>query len=138
MVGRLTWTRPGCLEIPEGSPRARDKARQYWGHTETAACDNTYAKTASHVLCECEDSAALRPRCLGKHFMEPSDHEKIPLCKILYFVGDTGLLSECKRRGMHDRSENGCSARVTLRTHLHYTHNHTHTHQHPKLQYWYF
>jgi hypothetical protein len=26
--------------------------------------------------------------------MEPSDHDKIPLCKILYFVGHTGLQAE--------------------------------------------
>jgi hypothetical protein len=26
--------------------------------------------------------------------MEPSDQDKIPLCKTLYFVGGTGLLAE--------------------------------------------
>jgi hypothetical protein len=27
--------------------------------------------------------------------MEPSEHDKIPLCKILYFIGDTGKDGEC-------------------------------------------
>jgi hypothetical protein len=33
-------------------------------------------------------------RRLCKHFMEPSDYDKIPLCKILYFVRGKGLLAE--------------------------------------------
>jgi hypothetical protein len=39
----------------------------------------------------------LRPRCLGRHFMKPRNHDKITLCKILHFVGGMGLLSEWKR-----------------------------------------
>jgi hypothetical protein len=31
---------------------------------------------------------------LGKHLMKPSDYYEILLCKILYFVGDTGLLED--------------------------------------------
>jgi hypothetical protein len=30
---------------------------------------------------------------LGKHFMEPSDYDEIPLCEILYFVRGTELLA---------------------------------------------
>jgi hypothetical protein len=54
--------------------------------------------------------------------MEPSNHDHIPLYKILYFVGGTRLLAELKRWGMHNISENGCGARVALRAHPTYTH----------------
>jgi hypothetical protein len=62
---------------------------------ETASYVNQ-AETASYVLCECQDSAGLRPRRLGKHFIEQSDRDRIALCKVLYFVGGTGLLAEWK------------------------------------------
>jgi hypothetical protein len=43
--------------------------------------------------------AGLKFHRLGKHFLEPSDHDKIPLCKVLYFVGGTaGLMAEWNRR----------------------------------------
>jgi hypothetical protein len=67
------------------------------GATSTGACNNTQAETASHVLCEYEDSDQLRPCCLDKHFVEPSDHNKILSCKILYFVGGMGQLQKWKR-----------------------------------------
>jgi hypothetical protein len=57
--------------------------------------DNTQAETSSHVLWACEDSAETRSR-FGKHFVEPSYHDKIPLRKILYFAEDTVLLAEWK------------------------------------------
>jgi hypothetical protein len=51
-------------------------------------------ETASHILCECVSLTEFRFRHLGKHFMEPSDYEDFPLCKILNFVRSTGLLAE--------------------------------------------
>jgi hypothetical protein len=48
----------------------------------------------SDILCECLALAGLRFRPLGKHFMEPSDYDKILLCKILDFVRYMGLLAE--------------------------------------------
>jgi hypothetical protein len=57
-------------------PKSFGEKRQYQGHTATTACGNTQAKTASHV-----------------HFTEPRDHNTIPLYKIPYFVGGTGLLA---------------------------------------------
>jgi hypothetical protein len=48
--------------------------------------------------------------------MEPSEHDNIWLCKILFFVGGTELLAEWTRFGMHNRPENGRGARVALRT----------------------
>jgi hypothetical protein len=51
-------------------------------------------ETASHTLCERVVSAELRFCPLGKHFMEPSNSNEIPLCKILYFVRGTVLLAE--------------------------------------------
>jgi hypothetical protein len=51
-------------------------------------------KTASHILCEYVALDELRFSCLGKHFMNPSNCDEIPLCKILYFVRGTGLLVE--------------------------------------------
>jgi hypothetical protein len=38
--------------------------------------------------------AEFKFRRLGKHFMEPSDYDKMPLCMILYFVRGIGLLAE--------------------------------------------
>jgi hypothetical protein len=38
-------------------------------------------------------------RHLGKDFMQPSEHDKIPLCKVLYFVGCTGLIAEWESWG---------------------------------------
>jgi hypothetical protein len=70
---------------------------------------------ASYILCECVASAELRFLRLGKHFTEPSNYDKIPLCKILYFVRGMGLM------GMHNKSENGHSARVALWMHPTYT-----------------
>jgi hypothetical protein len=52
-------------------------------------------KSASHVPCQCEDLAELRPHILS-HFMEPSDYDKILLCTILCFIGHMGLLVEWK------------------------------------------
>jgi hypothetical protein len=69
--------------------------RQYWGHTVNGACDTAHAITASHVVCEREDSAEILP--LGNHFVVPSDHDEIPLCKILSFTEGRGLPEECKR-----------------------------------------
>jgi hypothetical protein len=49
-------------------------------------------------FCGCEDSAELRSCCLGEHFMEPCDHDMTPLCKILCFIGGTGLWQNGKDR----------------------------------------
>jgi hypothetical protein len=70
---------------------------QYQGHTAAGAFNNIQAETGSHVLSEYEDSAELRYCHLGKHFMKPSDHDKIPLCKMMYFVGGTGIAVEWNR-----------------------------------------
>jgi hypothetical protein len=51
-------------------------------------------ETASHILCEFVALVGLRSRRIGKHFMEPSDYDEIPLCKIMYFVRGAGLLAE--------------------------------------------
>jgi hypothetical protein len=51
------------------------------------------AETASHILCDCEALAELRFRHVGRYFMRPGDYHEIPLCKILYFAVDTGLLA---------------------------------------------
>jgi hypothetical protein len=45
-------------------------------------------------VCVCVALAEFRFRRLGKHFMEPSYYDEIPLCKTLYFVRGTGLLAE--------------------------------------------
>jgi hypothetical protein len=51
--------------------------------------------------------------------MEPSDHDTISLCKILYLVGGTELLEEWK--GRICTLEDGRGARVALRIHPTYT-----------------
>jgi hypothetical protein len=51
-------------------------------------------ETASHIPCECEALAELRFCHSCKYLIEPDDCDKIPLCKMLYFVGGTGLLAE--------------------------------------------
>jgi hypothetical protein len=89
------------------------------------ACDNTYVDTASYILYECEDSAGSRPHHLGKHFMETSDYDKIPLCEILYFIRGMVLLAKWERWRMHNRSKNGHGERVALHTHHTYIHTHT-------------
>jgi hypothetical protein len=69
------------------------------GPTSTGSCDNSQAGLASRILCYCWDPAELRSCLSGKHFMEPSDLDKIPLCNILYLAGDTQLLAEWKTWG---------------------------------------
>jgi hypothetical protein len=66
----------------------------YWGCTATRAFDKTKAKIASHVLCGCEDSAVLRSCCVGKHCMEPSNHDVILLYRTVLHrrYGTTGSL----------------------------------------------
>jgi hypothetical protein len=54
-------------------------------------------ETASQILCECETLAELIFCHLGKHFTEPNNHDKIALCRILYFIGGTILLAEWDR-----------------------------------------
>jgi hypothetical protein len=83
-------------------------------------CDNTQAETASHILCDSDDSAEIRPHCFGKHFMEPSGLDKIALCKILNFVGGMGLL-----RGMETirRLEDGRGTTDAVRAHATPTNN---------------
>jgi hypothetical protein len=58
------------------------------GITDSPICGrcHTETETASHILHECVSLAELKLHCLGKHFMEPSNYDEIPLCKILYFV----------------------------------------------------
>jgi hypothetical protein len=70
-IGRLHLGKTKLSGVPEESPKAT--ARQYstggGGGTTSVACNNNQAETASHVVCYGEDSAELRPRRLGKHFM---------------------------------------------------------------------
>jgi hypothetical protein len=98
----------------------------YWGNTATMACESTQTKTASNVLCGCENSAELRRHCLGKHFTKPRVHDKIlsVMQETLLFTRD-GTLEECKIWGMHNKSENGHSARVILCTYCIYSHIHS-------------
>jgi hypothetical protein len=49
--------------------------------------------------------------------MEPSSHEKTTLCPIQYLAGGIALLVKWKSWGLHNRSENGRGARVTLCAH---------------------
>jgi hypothetical protein len=72
---------------------------RYRGHTATGACNNTQVETASNLLCECEDSAEIKSCYFGKHFVEPSYHEEIPLRNTLYFAEGTVLLDEWKILG---------------------------------------
>jgi hypothetical protein len=41
-------------------------------------------ETASHILYECVALAKLKFHHLGKHYLEPSDYEAIPLRKLLF------------------------------------------------------
>jgi hypothetical protein len=81
-----------------------ENARWYQG-VQKSECVIT---TKPHMSCECEDSAELRFRCLGKHFTEPSDHYRVPLCRTLCFVGGSEILAEEKKR---------MCARDSLRSH---------------------
>jgi hypothetical protein len=69
--------------------------------TDSPVCERCHNGTeiASHIRRECDALVILKIRWLGKHVMERSDYDEIPLCKILYFVGGTGLLAECRRWG---------------------------------------
>jgi hypothetical protein len=80
-VGRLHLGKTRLCESTRRKPKSQGESRHCWGRTATGTCYNTQAETTSHVLCECEVSAELRPCCLGKHFMDPSNHVKIPLWK---------------------------------------------------------
>jgi hypothetical protein len=84
------------------------------GITDSPICGRCHKETdiTLHILFECEALSELRFCHLSKHFMEPSDYDKIPLCKILYFIGGKGLLAE--------GSKQGCTidqTMVTLNTH---------------------
>jgi hypothetical protein len=68
-----------------------------WGQGSTSGMKRTHEGNSQ--FCGCEDAAELRSCCLGEHFMEPSNHDMIPLYKILYFIAGTGLLAEWKRWG---------------------------------------
>jgi hypothetical protein len=69
------------------------------GGIQQAGCAVTPNPKQPHMSYVTGYSAELRPCCLGKHFMEPSNCDKILLCKILYFIGSMGLLAEWKRWG---------------------------------------
>jgi hypothetical protein len=65
------------------------------GTTNNPICGRCHTtETASHLLCECEVLVKLRFHCLGKYFMKLSDHDKIPLCKLMYSMEVQGLLME--------------------------------------------
>jgi hypothetical protein len=64
---------------------------------------------------------------LGKHFMVPSHYDKIPPCRILYFVKRYWTTGGINRMGTHSRSENSRGASVALCVHP--THIHTHAHR---------
>jgi hypothetical protein len=49
--------------------------------------------------------------------MTPNNHDKVPVCKILYFVEGYGTVGGVIRWGMHHRTENGRHTNVTLRAH---------------------
>jgi hypothetical protein len=55
-------------------------------------CHNGNRNSLTHPLCV--TLAELRAPHLGKHFMDMRDYDKIPLCKILYFIIGMGLLAE--------------------------------------------
>jgi hypothetical protein len=74
----------------------------------------TWKQTASHILCKCVALAELRFLRLGKHFVETSDYDEIPLCGTVLHqrYGDYGgrkkmgaqlisQWSECKGRLVH-------------------------------------
>jgi hypothetical protein len=48
-------------------------------------------ETALHMLCECVALTELRFCRLGKQFIEPSNYNEIPPCKIPYFVRCMGI-----------------------------------------------
>jgi hypothetical protein len=49
------------------------------GTSDSPVCERCRkeTQTALHILCECETLDELRFRRLVKHFMEPSDYDKI-------------------------------------------------------------
>jgi hypothetical protein len=62
----------------------QEESQSYSKTGGTRVCDNNQAKTASHVLCKCDDLAKLRPRHCGKYFMKPCDHsvmQDIAVCR---------------------------------------------------------
>jgi hypothetical protein len=65
------------------------------GTTDRPICETCHEiETALHTLCECEATAELKFGCLSEHFMDLSDYDEIPLCKILYIIGGTELLMD--------------------------------------------
>jgi hypothetical protein len=57
-------------------------------------------RASCHEITKCSVCTVVYIYCetafcsLRKQFMESSDYDEIPLCKILYFVTGTGLLAE--------------------------------------------
>jgi hypothetical protein len=49
-------------------------------------------KSATHILCDCEEIAYLRFRHLGQLFTEPSDFYDAPIIKVVYFIRSVGLI----------------------------------------------
>jgi len=80
--------------VPGGRPKATVRQGVTGGVQQPGRAITT--KMNSLACRDCEDSAELRSCRLGKRFMEPSDRDTIPLCKILYFVRGMGLLAEWK------------------------------------------
>jgi hypothetical protein len=90
----------------------------------TTGLRTAQAKEASYVLREYEDSAKLRSRRLDKHLIEPSDHIKIPLFKMMHFVGgwDWWRNGKCGERTVGQRMvpEQGSPCAPTVRLMLIY------------------
>jgi hypothetical protein len=66
------------------------------GITNSPICGRCHMETkaASRILCVCVALAELRFCSSDKHFMESSNYDEIPLCKIQYFISSMELLAE--------------------------------------------
>lgn len=53
-------------------------------------CKNS-DESATHILCNCENFAALRFEHLGYHLLEPWELQDIPIRSLLNFASATGL-----------------------------------------------
>jgi hypothetical protein len=69
----FTWGRSSCLKVPEDGT----------AEVQRLGPATTPKPKQPHMPYMSEDSAELRPRLQGKHFIQTSDHDEIPLCKVL-------------------------------------------------------
>jgi hypothetical protein len=66
------------------------------GLTDDSTCERCLEEdeSATRILCDFEAMAYLRLSHLGQFFMEPSDYYDAPLCKVLHFIRDVGLIRD--------------------------------------------